>query len=221
MTSAVATRGHALLLDCRDLSTEHVPFPSHMALLLIDSGVSRELVSSAYNNRRAECERAAHRLGVGSLRNVTLDDIDAGDLDETLRKRARHVVTENHRVVAVADALRTSDRAALAESFEASHASLADDFEVSTPQVDRLVDAARGTDGVIAARMTGGGFGGCTINLVEASTGPRAAGAIVRDYAAATGIRTRWWLTHPGAGAGMVPLDGDAESPKPGRRPGF
>lgn len=201
LASIAARRGSALFIDCRSLETSHVPIPDDLRLLVVDSGQRRRLSAGDYNRRRDECEEAARQLGVASLRDATIDRIDAARLSAPLSARARHVVTENARVLDAVEALRTNDRARIGELFAASHASLAADFEVSTPALDALVDIAARTDGVIAARMTGAGFGGCTVNLVEASRADAAMAAIASAYLERTGRAARAWLSAPGAGA--------------------
>jgi galactokinase len=206
MASMMAVTGSGLLLDCRSFDVRNVPIPPDIAFVAIDSGVSRELSSSGYNRRRAECEQAAAELGVRTLRDATIVTLDESDLNVTLRKRAKHVITENQRVLEVERALREGDHVALASAFRASHASLSKDFEVSTPELDELVSIARQTDGVLASRMTGGGFGGCTINLVEADVAARAARSINNAYRDATGNEARWWVSSPSGGAAPVEL---------------
>jgi galactokinase len=204
LTSAAGEAGHALLIDCRDLTVAPIPVPADLSLLVIDSGVRRDLADSAYNDRVAECRSAAEALGVSSLRDATRDDLD--DLSGVLLRRARHVVEENGRVLAAAEALRGGRLDKLGPLFRASHASLADDFEVSTPELDALVAIAEETDGVLAARLTGAGFGGCTINLVGTTTAESAGRAIVDRYAAETGHEARFWVSRPAQGAGPVSL---------------
>jgi galactokinase len=203
LASAAATAGHALLVDCRDLTVEPIPFPPELAVLVVDSGVRRELSASAYNDRVAECGRAAEALGVPCLRDATAAAIERLT-DATLRRRARHVVAENARVLAAADALRGGRVDELGALFRASHESLARDYEVSTPELDLLVATAEATAGVVAARLTGAGFGGCTVNLVRAEAAEAAGDAIVARYRAQTDLEARHWLSRPAGGAGRV-----------------
>lgn len=162
LASALGREGHALFIDCRSLETEPVSLPEDVAIVIIDSKVPRKLSDTAYNQRRAECAEAARLLGVESLREADESMIDklAGDL----QKRARHVVTENNRVLATVDSLRSRDLDSLGMLMRDSHESLRDDFEVSTPELDLLVELAEGQ--AIGSRLTGAGFGGCTVNLV-------------------------------------------------------
>jgi galactokinase len=165
---AMARERHALFLDTRTLETEQVPFDpaaAGMHVVLIDSGVRRRLDDGRYAERRAECEAAAMALGVPQLRDATPQQVETADIDSTLRRRARHVVTEDARVLDAVSMLRAGDLVALGPLLLASHASLRDDFEVSVPALDRIVDEAI-DHGALGARMTGGGFGGTAVALV-------------------------------------------------------
>jgi galactokinase len=201
LVSAAGVAGAALLIDCRSLAIRPVALPGDLCLMVIDSGERRELRSAGYNDRRRECEEAARLLGVRSLRDVSPDDVARAGLPEPIASRARHVVTENERVTATAAALEADDRGRIGELFAASHASLATDFAVSTPALDALVEIAAGTAGVVAARMTGGGFGGCTVNLVQADAAESALRDIANAYERRTGARARGWISRPSAGA--------------------
>jgi galactokinase len=165
-TAALARAGHALLLDCRDLSYRHIPLPAGVAILVCDSHVERRLAESGYADRRAACETAAARLGVRALRDATLEQVESLD-DDLLRRRARHVVGENARTLAAADALEHGDLDAVGALMLASHVSMRDDFEIVPPQLDELAAVVRGVPGCRGSRMTGGGFGGCTVALVD------------------------------------------------------
>ncbi len=206
LASTAGVAGHAVWIDCRDLSRATVPVADDLRLLVVDSGVARGLANSAYNERRAECERAAAALGVPALRDATLEDVEAAgeELDPVARARARHVVTEHARVAQTVQALGAGDRAALRRLFAASHASLREDYEVSSAELDLLVQQALATDGVVASRLTGAGFGGCTITLVEAARAEEAGAAIAAAYERDSGRRARWWVTRPGAGAARL-----------------
>lgn len=185
---------HALELDCRDDTIAHVPcdLRSHgLVLLVMDTRAPHALVDSPYAERRASCEEAARQLGVATLRDVPVDDLRVrlgGLSDDTLRRRARHVVSEIQRVRDTVDALRVDDFAAVGRLFDASHASLRDDFEVSCPELDLAVGTAT-AHGALGARMTGGGFGGSAIALVPAGLETRVKGAVATAFAAA-GFRT-------------------------------
>jgi len=206
LASVGGRAGRALLIDCRDETFRTLPLPDHVRVVLIDSGVKRELDDSSYNERRDECETAADVLGVASLRDADLGLLErhAGQLDEVVFRRARHVITENERVVETAAALETGDLSRIADLFDGSHRSLAGDFEVSTPEVDTLVAIARRTPGVLATRLTGAGFGGCTVQLVEESRAEAAAADIARRYTEATGHEARWWVSDAADGASRI-----------------
>jgi galactokinase len=200
MASVASHAGTALLLDCRSFAMDHVPVPDGLELLIVDSGQRRSLDDGDYNRRRAECEEAARLLGVSSLREVENVE-DLATLPPPLNARARHVLTENQRTLATANALRRDDRAALGAVFAASHASLATDFEVSTPALDTLVELAAAIDGVVGTRMTGAGFGGCTINLVDADLPDGEVAGLVARYGQRTGLSARTWRSAPSPGA--------------------
>ena len=181
--------GHALFLDTRSLHSEQVPLDpgaDGYALLVTDTKVHHSLGDGAYADRRSACERAAAQLGVGSLRDLAADGLDErlAELDDELCRRARHVVTENARVPAAVDALRSHDWAALGALMDASHASLRDDYEVSCQELDVAVEAARGA-GAIGARMTGGGFGGSAIAIVPAGRVPSVRSEVANAFSAA------------------------------------
>ncbi|MET0903763.1 MAG: galactokinase family protein [Acidimicrobiales bacterium] len=167
LTSVAGVEGHALRIDCTTLEVRPVPLPDDLEVVVVDSGQPRDLATSPYAERAAAC--AAAQAQIGPLAEASLADIERID-DDTVRRRARHVVTENHRVDEFAVALKAGDRGALREVLAGSHASLRDDFDVSTATLDALVDALVSMDGVIGARLTGAGFGGCLVALVERGT---------------------------------------------------
>jgi galactokinase len=174
----------ALFLDTRSLEFRRVPLPAEADLVVIDSGVSHEISGGDYNTRRAECEEAARLLGVAQLRDVTSADLARVErLPDPLDRRARHVVTEDERVLQAVDALEASDLSRLGDLFAASHRSMRDDFEVSVPHVDLLVEIAERHPDVYGARMTGGGFGGAVVMLARSGCGQEAGATIARDYA--------------------------------------
>jgi galactokinase len=164
LTSAAGVAGHALLLDCTTLSVTPVRLPDGVEVVAVHSGLARALAGTAYAERRAACDAAA--AVVGPLRDADLASL-AAISDPVVRRRARHVVTENARTLQCADALRSGDVAVAGQLMDASHASLRDDFEVSTPELDAVVDRLRSTPGVFGARLTGAGFGGCAVALCE------------------------------------------------------
>ena len=203
--------GAAMLLDCRSLDYRPVPLPADLALVVCHSGSRRRLGTSAYNDRRRLCESsvaavAELRPEVGSLRDLGPNDLDwlAGVVDEERFRCCRHVITENARVEATVAALEDGHHDALGRAFADSHASLRDDYAVSSTELDLLVEVATRTPGVIAARMTGAGFGGCTVNLVRPEAVDRLRHAIERDYQAASGLEPTVLIVAAVAGAGTV-----------------
>ena len=182
MASSLASAGVALFLDARSLDTERIPIPAAAEIVVIDSGVRHEHAAGDYRKRRKECEEAARLLGVEELRDVGLERLgNVERLPEPLNHRARHVVTENARVLAAAEALRRADLNELGRLFDASHDSQRDDFEVSVPAIDRLVTAARRIPEVYGARLTGGGFGGSVVILARAGTGAGVGARVLRE----------------------------------------
>jgi galactokinase len=178
MASSLADTEHMLFLDTRTLNRQILPFPAGAELIVIDSGVTRSLASSGYNQRRAECEEAARQLGIKALRDVN-DPKKAEQLSDPFRKRARHVITENNRVL---KALEDVSAESFGELMNASHASLRDDYEVSVPALDSLVDILQNTSGVFGARLTGAGFGGACVALVAVGKANAIATAVLKQY---------------------------------------
>lgn len=190
MAASLARPRTALFLDCRTLAYELIPLPEEAAILVLDSGIRHQHSAGEYNARRAECAAAAQRLGVPSLRDATAADRDRiAALPAPLDRRARHVVTENARVLEAREALRRGDLAGLGALMLASHVSQRDDFAVSLPAIDRLVEIAAAQPGVYGARLTGGGWGGCVVALAERER----AATIMERIAAAAGIAA-WWI---------------------------
>ena len=182
MASLLGRTGSALYLDCRSLQTEQVPFDlaaAGLALLVIDTRASHDLADGEYGDRRAACEEAARRMGVPALRDATLEGVES--LPEPLRRRARHVVTENDRVQHAVRLLRRGDVAGLGPLLTGSHTSLRDDFEVSIPELD-VAAAAAEEAGALGARMVGGGFGGSVLALVPAGRVDAVTGAVESAY---------------------------------------
>lgn len=200
--------GRALLLDCRSLAHRAVRLPDDAALVACHSGSPRRLETSAYNERRAQCDAAVAAIAalepdVRALRDVTPAMLGAvrERLDPVAARRAQHVVEEDGRVLDAIAALEAGDLAAVGRLLYASHASLRDLYEVSSPELDALVEIARATPGVIGARLTGAGFGGCTINLVRRDAVPALREAVLRDYPARTGLTPRVFEVEAAAGA--------------------
>ena len=183
-----------MLLDTRSLGAAWVRLPAGAAVMVCNTMATHSLATDAYNERRADCETAVQMLsarlsGVRALRDVSMLDLEGfrGDLGERIYRRCRHVVTENARVLLAADALRAGDLQAFGRAMVASHASLRDDYEVSTSELDLMVGLALAVDGVFGARMTGGGFGGCAVALVRTDAVPALRTAVLAGYEAATG----------------------------------
>jgi galactokinase len=204
--------GHALLLDCRSLDWRPVGLARGLALVAVNTGSPRRLAASQYNERRAQCERGVYILAargepVRALRDATMAMLDAArdELGDVIYRRCRHVVEENQRALSAVAALEADDRAALGRLFAASHASLRDLYEVSSPALDAAVEIAAQTTGVVATRMTGGGFGGCTVNLVEQGAVDALRSAFERDYTARTGLTAAVHEVVAADGAGLVP----------------
>jgi galactokinase len=189
LAAACSRQGHALLIDCRSLEMEYVPLPEDVAIVVVDSKVPRKLGETAYNERREECTAAAEEFGVESLRDMAEGDVVV--LTNPLQRRARHVVSENRRVLEVVEALSSGDLGRVGELMYESHASLRDDFEVSTRELDLLVELAARTEGVIGARLTGAGFGGCTVHLVDRDAVGRFEVGVVERYREKTGLAGR------------------------------
>lgn len=206
MVSAAAREGHALFLDCRTLETEDVPMPAGVSVVIMDTSTRRGLVGTAYNERRAQCEAAARHFGVPALRDVSPSLLAEGGagLDDVTLRRARHIVTENERVLSAVQAMRQGDGARLGALFNASHASLRDDFEVTNTALNQIVEAATAQPGCLGARMTGAGFGGCAVALVIEDQAEGFAGALKEAYRAASGYEAATYICTPAQGAGRV-----------------
>jgi len=188
--------GHALLLDCRALESEALPIPPGVLLGICNTGVKHQLAGGEYNVRRAQCEEGVRRLssvlpGIQALRDVTLHELEQhqGLLPEVIYRRCRHVVTENERVRQAAKALLERNLPGFGMLMAQSHRSLRDDYEVSCTELDTMVEIASAQPGVMGARMTGGGFGGCTINLVHADAAEAFKLSVATEYEKRTHIR--------------------------------
>ncbi len=203
--------GHALMLDCRSLDFQLLPVPSQVRLMVCDTMVKHEHASGGYNTRRRECEEGLQALKqvlpeIHALRDVSVDELEQyrGRLSPVIYKRVRHVVTENERVKMAASALQSADMAKLGALMADSHRSLRDDYEVSTPELDLMVELARDQKDVYGARMTGGGFGGCTINLVHSDRAEEVQQRLVQLYEAKTGLKPTIIICEGSDGAGAV-----------------
>jgi galactokinase len=206
--SANGAKDHALLLDCRDLSFTLAPIPENVALVIANTMVKHAVVGGEYTTRRAEVEAAcaviaSHRPGVRFLRDATVDDLEewGHEMTPNSLKRARHVITENLRTVAAAQALIRGDLSELGRLMAEAHLSYSQDFEASCLEADAMVSLAQKLPGLIGARLTGGGFGGCTVNLVEQSQAPAFAASLAGLYAAQIGIVPHVHICHASGGA--------------------
>ncbi|MBC7869825.1 MAG: galactokinase, partial [Chitinophagaceae bacterium] len=206
MISAAGREGHALLIDCRSLETELVPLPEGTVVVVVDSSTRRGLVGSAYNERRAQCEAAAQFFSVKALRDVDLEmfEANADQLDEVTRRRARHVITENIRTLEARDAMQRGDAVELGRLMNESHESMQHDFEITTPILDTLASIARQQDSCYGARMTGGGFGGCAVALVDGDYAAQFAETVNASYQAQTDLAANIYICQPSNGAEIV-----------------
>jgi galactokinase len=209
--SANGAKDHALLLDCRDLSYKLAPIPANVALVIANTMVKHSIAGGDYPTRRRESEAAcaiinSHRGGVPFLRDATLDDLEkwGREMEPKSYLRAKHVITENLRTVAAEKALEKGDLAEVGRLMAEAHSSYSKDFEGSCPEADLMVELAQGLPGLIGARLTGGGFGGCTINLVEQSQAKSFAEELGRRYEAKTGIKPEIHICHASGGAHRI-----------------
>lgn len=206
MISAAGKADHALLIDCRSLETQAVPLPPDTVVVVLDTATRRGLVDSAYNERRSQCEAAARFFGVKALRDVSLDQFEAraDQLEAVTRRRARHVITENARTLQAAEMMRRGDPIGLGRLMNASHLSLRDDFEVSSHELNVMVDCANRQAGCYGARMTGAGFGGCAVALVRADAAEDFGRSVITEYQALTGRAPNVYVCRATNGAEIV-----------------
>ena len=204
--SVLARADHALLIDCRDLSHQNVPLPRGATIVVCDTMKRRSLVDSKYNTRRAECEQAACALGVQALRDASLEQFARleNELPPNIAKRARHGITENARVLQAVAAAQKNDLAAFGTLMNASHESLKNDYEVSCAELDTMVEIARTQPGCLGARLTGAGFGGCTVNLVRADAVAAFTTNVVREYQTRTKIAPQIYVCRAMDGASIL-----------------
>jgi galactokinase len=207
-TACHATASHALLLDCRSLEHRQIPLPERVTMAVSNTMVKHELASGEYNRRREQCEEGVRVLsqflpGISALRDVTLEQLDrfGGELDPVVLRRCRHAISENARVLSSEAALQRGDLTEFGKLMRCSHCSLREDYEVSSPELDVMADAAYQIEGVYGSRMTGGGFGGCAVSLVGAAHAENFARAMCDAYLKATGIRCEIYLCTAADGA--------------------
>jgi galactokinase len=206
LVSAAGRADHALLIDCRTLQTRPVPIPQRLSVVVLDTSTRRGLVDSAYNQRRAQCESAAEFFKVPALRDVGLDlfrQLSSG-LDETTRHRALHVITENDRTLQAAEAMRRGEVSALGVLMNKSHESLRDDYEVSSDALNAMVECAQAHPACYGARMTGAGFGGCAVAVIEAGAADDFARGTAAAYQEKTGHRPAVYVCRATNGAEIV-----------------
>jgi galactokinase len=203
LISAVATEGAATLIDCRSLETQAFALPTNSTVVIMDTMTRRRLADSEYDLRRASCERAAAEIGVNKLRDATIEQVDNLGAGVDAR-RARHVVTENARVLSAVEAMKSGDAVTLGRLMNDSHESLRTDFEVSAPALDEIVAVGRKHSACFGARMTGGGFAGCGVALVDSSEALAFRAHVQDRYAAPDGASPNVWIVEPSAGASVT-----------------
>lgn len=206
LISAAGQADHALRIDCRSLDYDAVRLPPDTAVVVLDTTTQRGLVDSAYNLRRSQCDAGAAHFEVAKLRDVTpeMAATGMGRLDAEIQRRVRHVVSENQRTLDAAQAMQGADAVGLGEIMIASHASLRDDFEVSSPALDQMVESALASEGCLGARMTGAGFGGCAVALVKTDALEAFTRAVTRGYEEKSGMRPRIYPCRASAGAELI-----------------
>jgi len=207
LISAAGKAGHALLIDCLDLSYDAISMPKDSAILIIDSKVTRGLVESEYNTRRQQCEAAVAALGLRSLREATMQNLNENKakIDDAVYRRARHIISENDRTVKSAEALKTANYTTLSQLMAQSHNSMRDDFEITVPQIDFLVEKISETLGDRGgARMTGGGFGGCVVALAPEHLADEVISTVHNSYSEKTGLKAEIHLCKASDGAGLL-----------------
>lgn len=206
MISAAGEAGHALLIDCRSLETTSLPLPAGTAVAILDTGTRRELADSGYNARRQQCETAAQFFDVPALRDVTVERFRqmADGLPDVVMRRARHVITENDRVQQAMQAMQQNDKRALGKLLNDSHASLRDDYEVSSDPLDTIVAAAQAHPATYGARMTGAGFGGCAVALIDGSQADNFEVFVTERYSERTPHTPAVYICQPSEGASLL-----------------
>ena len=210
MISANGKENYALLIDCRNLEINHVPLPQNTRIVILDTATRRGLVDSAYNIRREQCESVARHFGVEALRDISFEHLVAekDKLDELLFRRAKHVVSENERVLQAVEALRNGDFSTLGQLMDSSHISMRNDFEISRKEMDQMVKIARDHPGCYGARMTGGGFGGCAVALVEKDQVDSFHKNVVSLYREQTGLDPRVYISYASDGTSYETIVG-------------
>lgn len=206
LISALGKQDHALLIDCRSLETKAVSMPKNAAVVIINSNVKRGLVDSEYNTRRQQCEEAARFFGVKALRDVSIETFNARQpgLDAVVARRSRHIISENDRTTAAAKALAAGDLKTMGVLMADSHASMRDDFDITVPAVDTLVDIVKSVIGEQGGvRMTGGGFGGCIVALIPEKLVDYVRHAVESEYSAQTGLKETFYVCQASLGTSV------------------
>ncbi len=210
LASACSVAGQAMLMDCRTLALDFARLPTGVSVVIADTGKRRGLVDSAYNERRSQCEAGAKALGVSHLRDATMHGLwqatESGRLDRRAQTRCEHVVAENGRTLAAFACLKAGDVVAFGQLMDQSHADLRDKFQVSCRELDDLVAVARALPGCLGSRMTGAGFGGCTVSLVRDAAVKRFVRALTTGYRAKHDLPAAVYVTSAAAGAGRLSL---------------
>ena len=203
--SASGKENFALMIDCRNLKTIDVPLIENTQIIILDTSTRRGLVDSAYNERRAQCDAVACHFDVKALRDITHDQLEkrAGILDLTLYRRAQHVISENQRVLDAVEALKKGDAVRLGLLMNESHVSMRDDFEISRKEMDQIVSIAQAQPGCYGARMTGGGFGGCAVALVDKNHVEKFQESVFREYKEKTGLNAKVYIAFAVDGTGF------------------
>jgi galactokinase len=205
MASAASREGYALFLDCRTLEVQHAPLPENTSVVILDTSTRRGLVDSAYNERRSQCEEAARWFGVKALRDVSVDEFErSSGLSEVVMKRARHIVTENARVLEAVNVMKAGNVKRLGELFNASHTSLRDGFEVTNEALNQIVECAQEQSSCYGARMTGAGFGGCAVALVHEENAQEFTKAVSAAYKQRSGLDASVYVCKASEGASVV-----------------
>lgn len=207
MASSACREGYALFLDCRSLEIQHAPLPKGVAVVILDTSTRRGLVDSAYNERRSQCEEAARWFGVRALRDISVAEFNESakdGLSEVVLRRARHIVTENERVLEAMQVMKSGNVKRLGELFNASHDSLRDDFEVTNDALNIMVDCARAQQDCYGARMTGAGFGGCAVALVKEESAGKFVAAVSTAYSEKSGLEATVYVCKPSEGANVI-----------------
>lgn len=209
MASAASKEGYALFLDCRTLEYQHAPLPKNISVVILDTSTRRGLVDSAYNERRSQCEEAARWFGVKALRDVSVEDFERktkeeSGLSEIAARRARHIVTENARVLEAVEVMKAGNVKRLGELFNASHISLRDDFEVTNEALNQIVECAQEQSGCYGARMTGAGFGGCAVALVQEEKAEEFTHAVSAAYRQKSGLDASVYVCKASEGASII-----------------